>query len=89
MDGSRVIILQLSCDESAVAGVVSLYMPDTETGKHRSEVGRLLVSPDYRKRGLARELMRVLEQVARERGRWMVVSFLHFIFVTCWNHLIY
>lgn len=74
--GSRVIILQLNSDESAVAGVVSLYMPDTETGKHRSEVGRLLVSPDYRKRGLARELMRVLEQVARNRGRWMVVSIL-------------
>lgn len=71
--GSRVIILQLSSDESAVAGVVSLYMPDTETGKHRSEVGRLLVSPDYRKRGLARELMGVLEEVARERERWLVV----------------
>lgn len=49
-------------------------MPDTETGKHRSEVGRLLVSPDFRKRGLARRLMGVLEEVARERGRWMVVS---------------
>lgn len=48
-------------------------MLETETGKHRSEVGRLLVSPDFRKRGLARELMRVLEEVARERGRWMVV----------------
>jgi ribosomal protein S18 acetylase RimI-like enzyme len=71
--GSRIIVLQLSSDESNVAGVVSLYMPDTETGKHRSEVGRLLVSPDYRKRGLARELMRVLEEVARERERWLVV----------------
>ena len=61
-------------DWSEVAGVVSLYMPETETGSHRSEVGRLLVSPEFRKRGLARGLMRVLEDVAREKGRWMVVS---------------
>lgn len=74
--GTRVIIVQLQgdADSSEVAGVVSLYMPETETGPHRSEVGRLLVSPEFRKRGLARGLMAVLEDVARERGRWMVVS---------------
>lgn len=57
-----------------MAGVVSLFMPESETGKHRSEVGRLLLSPEFRKRGLARRLMGCLEGVARERGRWMVVS---------------
>ena len=74
--GTRVIVVQLTGDPdlSEVAGVVSLYMPETETGSHRSEVGRLLVSPEFRKRGLARGLMRVLEDVAREKGRWMVVS---------------
>jgi GNAT superfamily N-acetyltransferase len=72
--GHRVIILQLSADESELAGVVSLFMPETETGKHRSEVGRLLVSTGFRKRGIARVLMGSLEEVARERGRWMVVS---------------
>lgn len=73
--GNRVIILQLT-EEDVLAGVVSLFMPETETGKHRSEVGRLLVSPDFRKRGLAREMMGVLEQVAREKERWMVVRVL-------------
>jgi ribosomal protein S18 acetylase RimI-like enzyme len=75
--GARIIVLQLTGDSDSgeVAGVVSLYMPDTETGPHRSEVGRLLVSPEFRKRGLARGLMSVLEDVAREKGRWMVVSF--------------
>lgn len=68
------IVLQLTSGEDAVAGVVSLFMPDTETGKHRSEVGRLLVSPDFRKRGLARSLMGLLEEEARDRGRWLVVS---------------
>ena len=72
--GRRVIVLQLS-DAGDLAGVVSLGFPDTETGKHRSEVGRLLVSHEFRKRGVARDMMGLLEVVARERGRWMMVSF--------------
>jgi GNAT superfamily N-acetyltransferase len=72
--GHRVIVLQMTADESELAGVVSLFMPETETGRHRSEVGRLLVSTRFRKRGIARVLMGVLEDVARSRGRWMVVS---------------
>jgi GNAT superfamily N-acetyltransferase len=77
--GTRVIVLQLSGEdekESVVVGVASLFMPESETGRHRSEVGRLLVSPEFRKRGLGRRLMGVLEEVARERDRWMVVSIL-------------
>ena len=70
--GSRVIVLQLS-ETGDLAGVVSLSFPDTETGRHRSEVGRLLVSPEFRKRGLARGMRGGLEDVARERGRWMMV----------------
>jgi GNAT superfamily N-acetyltransferase len=74
--GTRVIVVQLTGDDDEeVAGVASLYMPETETGRHRCEVGRLLVSPELRKRGLARKLMGVLEEVARGRGRWMVVCF--------------
>lgn len=68
-------------EDAVVAGVVSLGFPDTETGKHRSEVGRLIVSPDYRKRGLARRMMEVLEVVAREKGRWMMVSFFDVLFM--------
>jgi ribosomal protein S18 acetylase RimI-like enzyme len=79
--GTRVIVVQLTGgddpdskgEKQALAGVASLYMPETETGRHRSEIGRLLVSPEFRKRGLARKMMAALEGVARERGRWMVV----------------
>lgn len=74
--GRRIIVIQPAAASSAsdeVAGVVSLYMPETETGNHRGEVGRLLVSPDYRKRGLARVLMAALEGEARARRRWMLV----------------
>lgn len=71
--GRRIIIVQPAEKSGQVAGVASLYMPDTETGSHRGEVGRLLVSPSYRKRGLARVLMSALEAEARGLGRWMLV----------------
>ena len=80
--GRRVILLQLS-DAGELAGVVSLGFPDTETGKHRSEVGRLLVSREFRKRGVARRMMEELEVVAREKGRWMMVSSVFFLFTSC------
>lgn len=59
--------------EDVLAGVVSLAMPDTETGSMRGQVERLLVSPDFRKRGLARAMMNILEDVAKEKGRWLLV----------------
>lgn len=71
--GHRVILLQLAEDE-VLAGVVSLNCPETETGSHRGEVGRLLVSPEWRMRGIARKLMEEVEKVAGERGRWLLVS---------------
>ncbi|KAK6434897.1 hypothetical protein LTR95_008924 [Oleoguttula sp. CCFEE 5521] len=74
---TRVIILQTALSEmtgqEVVIGVVSLNMPISETGSHRSEVGRLIVSPHHRRRGIARALMERLEAIARENGRWLVM----------------
>ncbi|KAK5114175.1 hypothetical protein LTR62_002745 [Meristemomyces frigidus] len=73
-EGSRAIVLQFADEsEEVVAGVVSLYMPGTETGPFRSEVHKLLVSPQHRFKGIARRLMGRLEEVARESGRGLVM----------------
>ena len=76
--GHRVIFLQMAGianeGEKTLAGVVSLYFPETETGSQRGQVGRLLVSPDWRYRGIARRLLGALEKVALEKGRWLLVS---------------
>lgn len=52
-----------------VAGVVSLAMPYTQTGPFRGLVEKLLVSLDHRQRGVAKGLIRKLEEVARQEGR--------------------
>jgi len=72
--GARTIVLQFTDDsEAEVMGYVSLDMPFSETGPFRGEVQKLMVNPKHRYRGVARRLMGKLEDVAREKGRWMLV----------------
>jgi GNAT superfamily N-acetyltransferase len=57
-----------------VMGVVMLCMPYSETGKMRGFVEKLLVSPKFRNRGGARDLMQALEAEALRRGKTLLVS---------------
>ena len=72
--GTRTIVMCLAGDQEEVAGVVMLYKPLTQTGPQRGEVEKLLVSPDFRRRGVARLLMGKLESEGKEAGRWLFVS---------------
>ncbi|KAF2152593.1 acyl-CoA N-acyltransferase [Myriangium duriaei CBS 260.36] len=65
-----VIIMQLA--GSRVAGVVVLRMPVTQTGSFRGEVEKLIVSPDFRRQGIATRLMEALENEAKSRGRTLL-----------------
>lgn len=77
-EGSQAIIVQQATNEAGeeeLAGVVVLSYanPVAETGPFRGEVEKLLVSPRYRRRGVARRLMAKLEEVAKEEGRTLLV----------------
>jgi GNAT superfamily N-acetyltransferase len=73
--GRTVVVLQFADEnESEVAGYVCLMMPVTETGPFRGEVNTLMVNPRHRRKGVARRVMGLLEDVARERGRHLLVS---------------
>jgi len=61
-------------EERLVAGIVMLSKPPSETGPFRGIVEKLLVSPSFRRRGVATTLMVVLEEVARAEGRPLLVS---------------
>lgn len=74
--GDRVIALQFAAGEDGgeeLAGYVSLYFPFAQSGPFRSLVEKLLVSPRHRRKGIARRLMGILEDVARERHRELMV----------------
>jgi GNAT superfamily N-acetyltransferase len=76
----REIILQMApnpvTSEEELAGYVMLTMPSSQTGPFRGIVEKLLVSPEHRKKGIARALMSKVEEIAREVGRTLLVSYL-------------
>jgi GNAT superfamily N-acetyltransferase len=75
--GTRAIVLQFvtTQDEGErLAGVATLLMPMSETGPHRCWVEKLLVSPRFRRQGIAKALMNRLEIIARDNGRWLMVG---------------
>ena len=57
-----------------VAGIVALSKPPSETGPFHGIVEKLLVSPSFRRRGVATALMMKLEEVASVEGRPLLVS---------------
>jgi GNAT superfamily N-acetyltransferase len=63
-----------SHDEQVLAGYVSLDMPFSETGPFRGPIEKLLVNPRYRRRGIARMMMDLLEVEAKKAGRPLLVS---------------
>ncbi|KAL8853998.1 MAG: hypothetical protein Q9221_001121 [Calogaya cf. arnoldii] len=72
--GSRDILFVMAPDEPrAVTGVVVLSKPGAETGPFRGMVEKLLVSPDWRRKGLGRALMMGLEDVARAQGKTLLM----------------
>ncbi|KAI4244439.1 MAG: hypothetical protein L6R42_010450, partial [Xanthoria sp. 1 TBL-2021] len=72
--GSRDILFVMAPDKSRdVTGVVMLRKPEAETGPFRGMVEKLLVSPDWRRKGVGRALTKGLEDVARERGKTLLM----------------
>lgn len=63
------LVLFVAMREGRVAGSVQLDCDTPPNQPHRAEIRKLLVHPDFRRRGIARELMRVAEAAARGAGR--------------------
>jgi ribosomal protein S18 acetylase RimI-like enzyme len=63
---SQLLVARL---DGRIVGTVQLEFPWPPNQPHRGEVAKLLVHPDARRRGIARELMLALEGVAREANR--------------------
>jgi len=79
--GTRLLLLLLDETEpgtkvkgSELMGCVMLHCPESETGRMRGFVEKLLVSPKFRKHGGARLLMATLESEGLVRGKSLFVS---------------
>jgi hypothetical protein len=73
-DRSRRVLVARSPGRSdgCIVGTVQLDLPWPPNQPHRADVGKLLVHPDARRRGIARRLMLALEDLARGEGRTLL-----------------
>lgn len=69
--GGRVLLVARRDGRLVGTAQVVLMMP--ANGRHRADVGKVLVHPAARRSGLGRALMAEVEQVAREYGRTLLV----------------
>jgi acetyltransferase len=69
--GSRILLAAREAGE--IAGSVQLDLSPKQNGRHRAEVQKLLVLARCRRRGIARNLMRAIEEEARTAGRTLLV----------------
>jgi GNAT superfamily N-acetyltransferase len=66
--GDRLIWTARDAGTNALLGTVQLIIGLPDNQPHRGDVAKLMVSPDARRRGVARQLMLALENEARARG---------------------
>lgn len=69
--GSHILLAAYA--DGQLAGSVQLALATRENGSHRAEVQKLLVHTAFRRRGIARQLMRAIEEEARAAGRFLLV----------------
>jgi ribosomal protein S18 acetylase RimI-like enzyme len=67
------VILLVAEEAGRIAGTVQLHLSLKLNGRHRAEIARLMVHPDFRRRGIGRLLMERAEAVAIEQGRTLIV----------------
>lgn len=70
-DGST--FLMVARDKDVIAGVVMLALAPQDNGGHRAEVAKLMVHPDHRRKGMARQLMTAIDGLALSLDRWLLV----------------
>lgn len=70
--GVRGRIVLAAHEDGRILGTVSLILDTPPNQPHRAEVGKMLVHPDARRRGIARALMHELEALARREKRTLL-----------------
>jgi ribosomal protein S18 acetylase RimI-like enzyme len=68
--GGRLLLVALLNEKPVATVQLIIEMPPNQL--HRAEVTKLLVHPDFRNRGIARQLMGLLEQRARALGKRLI-----------------
>jgi ribosomal protein S18 acetylase RimI-like enzyme len=74
-DGTRLLLVARL--DGRIAGSVQLAIDTFPNQRHRADVSKLIVHPDFRRRGIARALMAELERLAGSLGRSLLTLDTH------------
>jgi ribosomal protein S18 acetylase RimI-like enzyme len=66
------LLLWVARQNGRIAGAVQLDIDTPPNQPHRAEIRKLLVHPDFRRQGIARDLMRAAEAQAVQLGRSLI-----------------
>lgn len=66
-------LLLIAEEAGQLVGTVQLVLATKPNGRHRAEVSKLLVHSRAQRRGIGRQLMRAVEELARQHGRSTLV----------------
>jgi GNAT superfamily N-acetyltransferase len=71
LDGHRALLV--AEDAQGIVGTVQLVFDLPENQPHRADLSKMLVHRRGRRRGIGESLLRAAEELAREKGKWLLV----------------
>jgi ribosomal protein S18 acetylase RimI-like enzyme len=69
--GNKILIV--AQHDTTIVGAIQLGLEPRENGNHRAEVQKLMVHPNYRRQGIARQLMRHMIDTAKSADRQLLI----------------
>jgi ribosomal protein S18 acetylase RimI-like enzyme len=67
------VILFIAKINNEIVGTIQVHLCTKQNGLHRAEIAKLMTSPNARRKGVARSLMKVAEERAINEGRTLLV----------------
>jgi ribosomal protein S18 acetylase RimI-like enzyme len=67
------VILFVAKLNNEIVGTIQLHLCTKQNGLHRAEIAKLMTSPNARRKGVARTLMKTAEERAINEGRTLLV----------------
>ncbi|MDQ0087731.1 ribosomal protein S18 acetylase RimI-like enzyme [Paenibacillus anaericanus] len=67
------VILWAVVQNDSIVGTIQLQLAQKQNARHRAEIAKLMVHPEYRRMGIAQLLMQKAEEQARTESRTLLV----------------
>ncbi|MGM0874896.1 MAG: N-acetyltransferase family protein [Bacillota bacterium] len=67
------VILFIAKINNEIVGCVQLHLCTKQNGSHRAEVAKLMTHPNFRRNGIGRSLMEIVEEKAKQESRSLLV----------------